>query len=266
MIINTENTCYLGCVLQCLIHTKSLGRYLTATPHHEDVFAKHFVELCKSVWAQQKTDPTQFYNLLKSKYKYFHNNDHHDAHEAYGVILDYLTQAFPRIQQTMFKHSSRTARRAWSSRKDHTIIDEIFKLMYQVDCVCDTCAHHITTYETDYVHYIYSEDTEKLTDYACDKCGKFGTTRTQRLIHFPQTLVVMYKTPTIPSTVLGVGKNYNLFAWVNHVKFNESTGHYRAVIKNRENKTWNLVDDDKTIELSHTEIPAYMSFYELIVF
>lgn len=261
MIINKSNTCYLGCVLQCLIHTKSLRRYLQAV-RSEDPFAIHFVELCTSVWNNHQTDPTQFYKLIQEKYSYFRNNDHHDAHEAYGVVLERLTQAFPRIQQTMFRHTSKKARVAWSPQRDSHIIDEIFKLMYQIDCVCERCHHAITTYETDYVYYTTAESTENIAGYVCDKCGKAGTTiRTQKLIHFPQTLVIVHTTPVIPALHY---KQYRLFAWVNHIKFNESTGHYRAVVRNKDDSKWLLVDDEKVTELTK-ELPAYMSFYEMIV-
>jgi len=263
MIINTNNTCYLSCVLQCLIHTKSMQRYLDAVPHHDNLFAKHFVELCKSVRRHIKTDPTQFYNLIRDKYKYFQNNDHHDAHEAFSVLLDRLTDAFPRIPHTMFRSSSRTARSVWSAHRDYHIIDEIFKIMHQVDYLCTRCKHRSTAYETDYVYY-GPEESETLADYRCDRCGKSGTTtRSQRVIHYPQTLVRVHKTPVIPDPSLVLDRKYRLFAWINHTKFDDSKGHYRAVIRN--DTKWILVDDDHTTELTK-DLTAYMSFYEIIDF
>jgi ubiquitin C-terminal hydrolase len=260
MIQNIGNTCYIGAVLQCLIHTKSIQRYLKVFPVQNDPFAKLFVELCNTLLQCKSVDPTQFYKLIKTHYTVFDNTAHHDAHEAFIVLLDMLTKSFVKIPNTMFRHKSLRARQAWSPDKTYNIMDEIFKIQYEIQYTCN-CGHKNIMYETDYCMYTHTKYVENLPNYVCDVCKESDTTtRTQRVIHYPSTLVVVHQDQMKFTTKLCLGSiEYNLYAMVRHIKFSEEKGHYTAAIQDSNGK-WVLKDDDVERDIPCPST-GYMTFY-----
>lgn len=258
MIINRGNTCYLGSVLQCLIHTQSLQRYFNCLPNQTEPFAAAFLELFHSVHKGVLTDPKPLYTLVRKEYPLFNNGEHHDAHEALVVLFDLLSKTLVKVPYTMFR-GTRQARSVWSPKKEYNIIDEIFKIMYKIDFQCE-CGHGMIVYETDYCVYDHNSWVCTPEDYLCDRCQRSGTTvRRQQVIHFPQTLIVVHTTQGHKRQVVLGEHTYHLYATVHHVKFDERTGHYFSCLFGKE---CTLIDDIHKRVVLDAPKEAYLSFCE----
>lgn len=259
MIINRGNTCYLGSVLQCLIHTPSLQRYFNCLPNQTEPLAAAFMALLRSVRKDILTDPEPLYSLVRKEYPFFNNGEHHDAHEALMVLLDLLSKSLVKVPCTMFR-GDRSARSAWSPNREYNIIDEIFKIMYKIDYQC-ACGHELIVYETDYCVYDQNPWVCTPEDYLCDRCQRPGTTvRRQQVIHFPQTLIVVHTTSSYKQQVFLGNYTYHLYATVHHLKFDERTGHYFSCLFGKECTM--MMDDIHKRVVPEAPKQAYLSFCE----
>ncbi|KAI9503111.1 hypothetical protein BX070DRAFT_224763 [Coemansia spiralis] len=173
---NFGNTCFMNCVVQCLVGTAPFARYFLQGGWKKDMLQDksgkmevtvEFARLVDNMWRGQygSLSPIGFRAAVAKCSEVFKGNDQEDAHEFASFLLDTLHEslnrvrprppadkelspeeemhfeALPDIQQANIQWG-RYIRRNWS------IMTSIFQGQAQSRLTCLTCKHTSTTYHT----------------------------------------------------------------------------------------------------------------------
>ena len=109
-LLNLGNTCYLGCILQCISNTPLLRDYLrnkknatsqinTTNPNgFKGAMALEVANLIRDLWESRRPviSPALFHKTLCRCFPQFQGHSQHDCHELLGVLLDSLHEDLSR--------------------------------------------------------------------------------------------------------------------------------------------------------------------------
>uniref|UniRef100_A0ACD5TMG4 Uncharacterized protein n=1 Tax=Avena sativa TaxID=4498 RepID=A0ACD5TMG4_AVESA len=295
-LINPEKwTCFLNCILQCVVHTVPLVSkllkdcHLGPCPSGSDEFCcycslrHHAAEAIRL--SGNVLYPKKFVNLLKSISEDFRWGGHQDAHEFLRCLLDKLDDysVAPRL----------------SSEEPSSIVKEVFggQLKSQLHCPeCNHCSDRLESF-LDLSLELNQMDTvldslesftkvEVVESFICDGCkSRVDMEKRLKVERAPEVLVIQLKrfeslgssTSKIQEMVkyqleLDLSpfmssadtdpQNYDLYGVVEHLG-NSSKGHYVCSIRSSETD-WYHFNDEKVTKLSEDGVldsKAYLLFY-----
>ncbi|CAM0956071.1 unnamed protein product [Alopecurus aequalis] len=288
-------TCFLNCILQCVVHTVPLvskllkDGHLGLCPSGSDEFCcycslrHHAAEAIRL--SGNVLYPKKFVKLLKLISQDFRWGGHQDAHELLRCLLDKLddVSVAPRL----------------SSEEPSSIVKEVFggQLKSQLHCPeCNHCSDRLESF-LDLSLEINQMDTvldslesftkiEVVESFICDGCkSRVNMEKHLKVEQAPEVLVIQLKRfensgsstskiqemvkyhleldlkPFMSSTDTNP-QNYDLYGVVEHLG-NSSKGHYVCYIRSSQTD-WYLFNDDKVLKLSEESVldsKAYLLFY-----
>ncbi|KAM0824974.1 hypothetical protein ACQ4PT_069869 [Festuca glaucescens] len=288
-------TCFLNCILQCVVHTVPLvskllkDRHLCLCPSGSDEFccycslrhhASEAIRLSGNVLY-----PKKFVKLLKLISQDFMWGGHQDAHELLRCLLDKLDEA--------------SVPRGLSSEEPSSIVKEVFggQLKSQLHCPeCNHCSDRLESFldlslEINQMDTLLDSlesftKTEVVESFICDGCkSRVNMEKHLKVEQAPEVLVIQLKRfenlgsniskiqemvkyqleldlkPFMSSADTNPQK-YDLYGVVEHLG-NSSKGHYVCYIRSSETD-WYLFNDEKVMKLSEDRVldsKAYLLFY-----
>ncbi|KAJ2726918.1 ubiquitin-specific protease doa4 [Coemansia sp. Benny D115] len=174
---NFGNTCFMNCVIQCLVGTVPFARYFMRGMWKKDLvrdpkqsnadIAAEFAGLVDSMWRGQYSflSPSAFRSAVGRKSIQFKGSDQEDAQEFASFLLDALHEALNRMhprppperdltieeeQQVERQPDIAQASFYWSRyiRRNWSIMTSVFQGQIQSRLTCMTCKATSTTYYT----------------------------------------------------------------------------------------------------------------------
>jgi len=243
--VNIGNTCYVSSILQCLLSTQPLQKYILKC---NDSFGN--LHEMKTITKQYVDDEKiNIYSFLKTINPEFLKKEQHDVIDILLDILENLRKNVAGLKNTFYKGPSKIS---WCIDNKHNIIDEIFKFQKQVDLRCKQCGYKICTYESDYIIYNkFQENVETLDDYTCDSCGDVGCVeRFVKYTHYPKVFILCD-----PVKFFLKWKCYQTYALCIHRKINDDLGHYTSLVC--KNDVWYYCDDTKKYAFDMRDIQKH---------
>ncbi|KAM0836220.1 hypothetical protein ACQ4PT_062459 [Festuca glaucescens] len=296
-LINPEKwTCFLNCILQCVVHTVPLvskllkDRHLGLCPSGLDEFccycslrhhASEAIRLSGNVLY-----PKKFVKLLKLICQDFSWGRHQDAHELLRCLLDKLDDAS-------------VAPMGVSSEEPSSIVKQVFggQVKSQLHCPeCNHCSDRLESFldlslEINQMDTLLDSlesftKTEVVESFTCDGCKtRVNMEKHLKVEQAPEVLVIQLKRfenlgsniskiqemvkyqleldlkPFMSSADTNPQK-YDLYGVVEHLG-ESSKGHYVCYIRSSETD-WYLFNDEKVMKLSEDKVldsKAYLLFY-----
>ncbi|KAJ2064567.1 ubiquitin-specific protease doa4 [Coemansia sp. S146] len=175
---NFGNTCFMNCVIQCLVGTAPFSRYFLQGGWKKDLVRDNskngksdvvveFARLVHNMWRGQygSLSPIAFRSAVGSCSAQFKGNDQEDAQEFASFILDTLHESMNRVhprppperdltpeEEFTFERMSdmQQADVQWGRyiRRNWSIMTSIFQGQVQSRLTCLSCKHTSTTYFT----------------------------------------------------------------------------------------------------------------------
>ncbi|KAJ2462613.1 ubiquitin-specific protease doa4, partial [Coemansia sp. RSA 2337] len=175
---NFGNTCFMNCVIQCLVGTAPFSRYFLQGGWKKDLVRDNskngksdvvveFARLVHNMWRGQygSLSPIAFRSAVGSCSAQFKSNDQEDAQEFASFILDTLHESMNRVhprppperdltpeEEFMFERMTdmQQADVQWGRyiRRNWSIMTSIFQGQVQSRLTCLSCKHTSTTYFT----------------------------------------------------------------------------------------------------------------------
>ncbi|KAJ2801786.1 ubiquitin-specific protease doa4, partial [Coemansia furcata] len=175
---NFGNTCFMNCVIQCLVGTAPFSRYFLQGGWKKDLVRDNskngksdvvveFARLVHNMWRGQygSLSPIAFRSAVGSCSTQFKGNDQEDAQEFASFILDTLHESMNRVyprppperdltpeEEFTFERMSdmQQADVQWGRyiRRNWSIMTSIFQGQVQSRLTCLSCKHTSTTYFT----------------------------------------------------------------------------------------------------------------------
>ncbi|KAJ2741363.1 ubiquitin-specific protease doa4 [Coemansia sp. BCRC 34490] len=176
---NFGNTCFMNCVIQCLVGTAPFARYFMQGGWKKDLVrsnggksdvAVEFARLVDNMWRGQygSISPIGFRSSVAKCSEVFKGNDQEDAQEFATFLLDAIHESLNRVQkrrpspaeekqlsqeEEMQFEALPDAQQAdiqWGKyiRRNWSIMTSIFQGQTQSRLTCMTCKHTSTTYDT----------------------------------------------------------------------------------------------------------------------
>ncbi|KAF6741271.1 hypothetical protein DFP72DRAFT_834511, partial [Ephemerocybe angulata] len=292
-LYNVGNTCYLNCVLQCLIHTPPLLRILD---HHSAQICSKDGDFCLTcslgLIAKRAHDnsgrpfiPTPVTTHIQRIAGHMEHGRQEDAHE----FLRYVVEAFHR--DLIFSNENDGPEKAnW--------VNQIFGGRLRSRITCRGCGHNsekmesnldfsleiddISTIQDAFERFTSAEYLSGANQYQCESCMRLYNAKKQLLIQeAPVVLTVHLKRfssqghklthrvdfdeklslgPYMTDTQLR--PSYRLHGVICHVQIDSNSGHYYAIVQSRDGR-WFKMDDEFVHEadppLNHRS--AYVLFY-----
>ncbi|KAM0836225.1 hypothetical protein ACQ4PT_062459 [Festuca glaucescens] len=292
-LINPEKwTCFLNCILQCVVHTVPLVSKLLKDRHLGglDEFccycslrhhASEAIRLSGNVLY-----PKKFVKLLKLICQDFSWGRHQDAHELLRCLLDKLDDAS-------------VAPMGVSSEEPSSIVKQVFggQVKSQLHCPeCNHCSDRLESFldlslEINQMDTLLDSlesftKTEVVESFTCDGCKtRVNMEKHLKVEQAPEVLVIQLKRfenlgsniskiqemvkyqleldlkPFMSSADTNPQK-YDLYGVVEHLG-ESSKGHYVCYIRSSETD-WYLFNDEKVMKLSEDKVldsKAYLLFY-----
>ncbi|XP_047043625.1 uncharacterized protein LOC124647794 [Lolium rigidum] len=296
-LLNPEKwTCFLNCILQCVVHTVPLvskllkDRHLGLCPSGLDEFccycslrhhASEAIRLSGNILY-----PKKFVKLLKLICQDFSWGRHQDAHELLRCLLDKLDDAS-------------VAPMGVSSEEPSSIVKQVFggQVKSQLHCPeCNHCSDRLESFldlslEINQMDTLLDSlesftKTEVVESFTCDGCKtRVNMEKHLKVEQAPEVLVIQLKRfenlgsniskiqemvkyqleldlkPFMSSADTNPQK-YDLYGVVEHLG-ESSKGHYVCYIRSSETD-WYLFNDEKVMQLSEDKVldsKAYLLFY-----
>ncbi|KAJ2556028.1 ubiquitin-specific protease doa4, partial [Coemansia sp. RSA 1933] len=173
---NFGNTCFMNCVIQCLVGTAPFARYFMQGGWKKDMVGGsggkaevtvEFARLVDNMWRGQygSISPIGFRSAVGKSSEVFKGNDQEDAHEFATFLLDTLHESLNRVHPRPKPERELTAEEEmqfealpdiqqaemqWGRyiRRNWSIMTSIFQGQSQSRLTCLTCSHTSTTYHT----------------------------------------------------------------------------------------------------------------------
>ncbi|XP_047043630.1 uncharacterized protein LOC124647801 [Lolium rigidum] len=296
-LLNPEKwTCFLNCILQCVVHTVPLvskllkDRHLGLCPSGLDEFccycslrhhASEAIRLSGNVLY-----PKKFVKLLKLICQDFSWGRHQDAHELLRCLLDKLDDAS-------------VAPMGVSSEEPCSIVKQVFggQVKSQLHCPeCNHCSDRLESFldlslEINQMDTLLDSlesftKTEVVESFTCDGCKtRVNMEKHLKVEQAPEVLVIQLKRfENLGSNISKIQKmvkyqleldlkpfmssadtnpqKYDLYGVVEHLG-ESSKGHYVCYIRSSETD-WYLFNDEKVMQLSEDKVldsKAYLLFY-----
>jgi len=105
-IYNTNNNCYVNSVIQCLLNLKEFRKILLNTSglinYSKNNMFLALLELAEILEGPKNKiplniEPKKLLYSVKTSNELFNNNEHHDAHEFFIWLIDYLHESYTKI-------------------------------------------------------------------------------------------------------------------------------------------------------------------------
>jgi ubiquitin carboxyl-terminal hydrolase 8 len=176
-LVNIGNSCYMNCVIQCLVHAAPLTEYILQNSEQFDKdinksnplgsggrVAEAYACLLKAIWSGHHSciSPQQFKFTIASFAKQFNNTHQHDAQELAAFLLDGIHEDLNRVKlrQNPITKSEVTneihalddtslAIKTWKHhllRNDSIIVDR-FQGMHRTSLQCPYCDKQSTKFD-----------------------------------------------------------------------------------------------------------------------
>ncbi|OQU92084.1 hypothetical protein SORBI_3001G287900 [Sorghum bicolor] len=289
-------TCFLNCILQCMVHTVPLVLKLRKTDH-PDPCPRASIGFCCYCSLKQHVNesirlsgssfyPEIFINRLKSISSDFKSGVQQDAQEFLRCLLDKLDE------DSIAPRSSEES----STTKEGSVVKEIFRgcLKSQLRCPeCDRCSDKSEPFldlslDLNMVETLMDAlqsftNTELIKDFMCDGCkSRVSMEKHFKIEQAPEVLVIHLKRFTNSESKIwdkvkypleldinsfmsssdDTLQKYDLYGVVEHLGAYGS-GHYVCYIRSSE-ADWYKFNDDKVYQCSvdsALENAAYLLFY-----
>jgi ubiquitin C-terminal hydrolase len=302
-LINLGNTCYLNSSIQIVRSIPEWAAFCAEAPtpanaeSKEARLLKSYADLTRGMWAQTKMmtcRPALFLKDLRAAvhdtiYDQFAAPIPNDGHEFLQYMLDQFHEAL-KMPGPIAEEAAHDAVKAWCAiwHRDYSpLVNMVFGLD-QVQCICSSCGHISTRYETfNMLKVSLSDDRSKsfrdlfeaerapceIEDYACDKCApvrrpakivrrlwklprnimmvfrRFNENRTKNNAAIPNCTEVNFKEFfAAESPDESTNWKYEPIATLDHFG-NHMGGHYSAQTYNCVMKKWYLYDDTTVNEI-----------------
>ncbi|XP_037418196.1 ubiquitin carboxyl-terminal hydrolase 21-like isoform X1 [Triticum dicoccoides] len=291
---NPENwTCFLNCVLQCVVHLVPFVLKLLKHPHLGDCPSDEFCCYCfirhhASEVIRHSGNvlyPRKFIKRLKLIFRGFKRGQHQDAHEFLRCLLDKLDMV--------------TVTPSSKSKEPSSIVNEFFGGEQKSQLNCPNCGRfsdrlesfldlNLEVNQMGNITDLLSAFTriEVIEDYLCDGCKtRVNMEKCLKVERAPKVLVIQLKRfqnfggdiskidhmvnypfeldlKPFMSCTDDEPHTYDLYGIVQH--FGETArGHYVCYVRSSE-IDWFLLNDDKVVKMSQDKLlqmEAYMLFY-----
>lgn len=300
---NYSNDCFLNAVLQAMLHTAPLARYV-AEQHSSTICTavncfvcalgnhmRHAINSCNAF------KPNWIQPHLKRIFPAHISGYQEDAHELFNLLLDALDPPASTKQTNSLSHSSML------DTRPSTPIEQIFGGTLRNQIRCTECMEVFINYERirelnlglrmrkrDVSTLSMDEllgdyfSIETFSQYECKKCKrKTQAQRSTRVLRAPNVLLVQLKrftsfgskirTPVNVELTLRLDRfmyqagdccPYQLTAVIEHMGSGIDHGHYIAMVRGFDGKTWHLFDDEESRPISQSTLQqrqAYLMVY-----
>uniref|UniRef100_A0A0R3RW66 Ubiquitin carboxyl-terminal hydrolase 36 n=1 Tax=Elaeophora elaphi TaxID=1147741 RepID=A0A0R3RW66_9BILA len=301
-LCNYSNDCFLNAVLQIILHcipfARYLGEHLPLFSCVKDCVACGLARFIRySMSSRQPFKPAWISFILEKAFPSHLLGAQEDAHEALNHILDALDSE---AQNGTF--SDRNLNNPLNGPRFPTPVEQLFAGTLRNQVQCSTCSAILINYERfrelnlgikkpSYDRRITLEDllddyfgNEVLTSFNCNKCKRSTQIqRSSRILRAPNLLLIQIKRFNSFGGKIGVHVNFNLrmnleryvhraaeahfyelTGIVQHMGSAVEHGHYIAIVRGFDGRSYYLFDDEQRHRVSLAELhntQAYMLLY-----
>ncbi|CAG9535145.1 unnamed protein product [Cercopithifilaria johnstoni] len=302
-LCNYSNDCFLNAVLQIILHcipfARYLGEHLPLFSCVKDCVACGLARFIRySMSSRQPFKPAWISFILEKAFPSHLFGAQEDAHEALNHILDALDSE----AQNGTSSSDRNPNNPLDGPRFPTPVEQLFAGTLRNQVQCSTCSAILINYERfrelnlgikkpSYDRRITLEDllddyfgNEVLTSFNCKKCKRSTQIqRSSRILRAPNLLLIQIKRFNSFGGKIGVHVNFNLrmnleryvhraaeahfyelTGIVQHTGNAVEHGHYIAVVRGFDGRSYYLFDDEQRHRVSLSELhntQAYMLLY-----
>ncbi|KAL3989503.1 Ubiquitin carboxyl-terminal hydrolase family protein [Acanthocheilonema viteae] len=299
-LCNYSNDCFLNAVLQIILHcipfARYLGEHLPLFSCVKDCVACGLARFIRySMSSRQPFKPSWISFILEKAFPSHLFGAQEDAHEALNHILDALDSEAQ-------NGTSSDRNNPLNGPRFPTPVEQLFAGTLRNQVQCSTCSAILINYERfrelnlgikkpSYDRRITLEDllddyfgNEVLTSFNCNKCKRSTQIqRSSRILRAPNLLLIQIKRFNSFGGKIGVHVNFNLrmnleryvhraaeahfyelTGIVQHMGNAVEHGHYIAVVRGFDGRSYYLFDDEQRHRVSLSElhnIQAYMLLY-----
>eukprot|EP00003_Mantamonas_plastica_P012263 TRINITY_DN221_c0_g2_i4.p1 TRINITY_DN221_c0_g2~~TRINITY_DN221_c0_g2_i4.p1 ORF type:complete len:459 (+),score=162.20 TRINITY_DN221_c0_g2_i4:1305-2681(+) len=298
-MINKYQNCYLNSVIQCLIHTRPLSRYLYSQAHGKKckmsktcmfcVLQKHAMDAYLGTGG--KVESILFLKKLKKLGGSFEIGRHEDAHEFLVYMIDNMqTSALNGLGRITYRNA------------ETSVVGQIFGGHTLSQIKCPDCGYKSNKFDA-VEHFsldIYNAESladafqqythrETVEGYKCSGCKESVDAQKRTSIYKPPNILVVqmkrfgtifgkitkhmpypFELPMAPYMADETEEAdkepvYGLYALVYHHGRTAFMGHYIAIVFHEGSGKWYVMDDDKVYPVETAsdvlQVPAYLLFY-----